>query len=117
MALALPDVVESSHMGHPDFRVGEKIFATLAAPDSEWAMVKLTPDEQEIFVQIQPEGFRPVPGGWGRQGATNVRLKSAKKAAVRDALAAAWRNRAPATARSTSTSRRNTPCRRGSTAR
>lgn len=95
MALGLPQVSESSHMGHPDFRVGGKIFATLGAPGPDWGMVKLTPDEQELFVQIEPEGFQPVKGGWGRQGATNVRLRSARKSTVRDALAAAWRNRAP----------------------
>ena len=97
MALELPEVVESSHMGHPDFRVGGKIFATLAAPDPAWAMVKLTPEEQEMFGQIDPQGFQPVKGGWGRQGATNVRLSSAKKSVVREALLAAWRNRAPKT--------------------
>jgi hypothetical protein len=95
IALALPDVVEATHMNHPDFRVGGKIFATLGYPKSDWAMVKLTPDEQELFVQIEPEGFQPLPGGWGRQGATNVLLKSAKKATVREALLAAWRSRAP----------------------
>jgi hypothetical protein len=58
-------------------------------------MVKLTPDEQELFVQIEPSGFQPVRGGWGRQGATNVRLRLAKKSTVREALLAAWRNRAP----------------------
>ena len=82
-------------MGHPDFRVGGKIFATLGYPDSGVGMVKLTPDEQELFVQIEPEGFQPVKGGWGRQGATNVRLKSAKKSTLREALLAAWRLRAP----------------------
>lgn len=95
MALELPEVVESSHMGHPDFRVGGKIFATLGYPDSGVGMVKLTPDEQELFVQIEPETFRPVQGGWGRQGATNVRLRLAKKRTVREALLTAWRNRAP----------------------
>ena len=86
--------MESSHMQHPDFRVGGRIFATLGHPSSEWAMVKLTPDEQELFLKIDPDGFEPVPGGWGRQGATRVLLKSAKKAVVRDALQAAWRIRA-----------------------
>ena len=80
-------------MGHPDFRVGGKIFATLGAPDVEWAMVKLTPDEQELFVQIEPRGFQPVKGGWGRQGATNVRLRSARKKTVGEALRVAWSNR------------------------
>lgn len=95
LALDLPEVVESSHMGHPDFRVGGKIFATLGYPDSDLGMVKLTPDEQELFVQMEPEGFQPVKGGWGRQGATNIRLRSAKKSTVREALLAAWRLRAP----------------------
>jgi hypothetical protein len=113
MALGLPQVSESSHMGHPDFRVGGKIFATLGAPGPEWGMVKLTPDEQELFVQIEPEVFQPVEGGWGRQGATNVRLRSARKSTVRDALAAAWRNRAPKSlsARPTETPGRNAPVR------
>jgi hypothetical protein len=95
MALDLPEVIESSHMGHPDFRVGGKIFATLGYPDTGVGMVKLTPDEQELFVQMEPDGFQPVKGGWGRQGATNVLLKSAKKSTVREALLAAWRLRAP----------------------
>lgn len=96
MALALAGAMESSHMQHPDFRVGGKIFATLGYPNAEVAMVKLTPDEQELFVQLDPKGFEPVPGGWGRQGATRVLLKTAKKGVVRDALQAAWRLRAPA---------------------
>jgi hypothetical protein len=95
MALGFPGVLESSHMGHPDFRVGGKIFATLGFPDSGSAMVKLTPDEQELFVSMEPGSFEPVKGGWGRQGATNVRLRSATKSAVREALAVAWRARAP----------------------
>ena len=94
LALALPGAVESSHMGHPDFRVGGKIFATLM-PQAGWAMVKLTPDEQEAFVQAAPGVFSPVPGGWGRQGATRVRLEAATKAVTRDSLAAAWKLRAP----------------------
>jgi hypothetical protein len=103
LALSLPEAVEASHMQHPDFRVGGRIFATLGHPNSEWAMVKLTPDEQELFVKIDPDSFEPVPGGWGRQGATRVLLNSAKKALVRDALQAAWRIRASKTrvARST----------------
>ncbi len=94
MALALPDTTESAHMNHPDFRVKGKIFATLGAPDSAWGMVKLTPDEQEAFVAIDPGGFRPVPGGWGVKGATNVLLAKAKRKVVADAMASAWRGTA-----------------------
>ena len=82
-------------MGHPDFRVGGKIFATLGYPDGAWAMVKLTPEQQEAFVAADPTAFAPVKGGWGRGGATNVRLRRAKVKAVRTALLTAWRNVAP----------------------
>jgi len=96
LALATPEAVEAGHMGHPDFRVGGKIFATLGYPDGDWAMVKLTPEQQEAFVAADPVAFSPVKGGWGRRGATSVRLCRAKVASVRTALMAAWRNVAPA---------------------
>jgi hypothetical protein len=95
LALSFPEAVEAAHMGHPDFRVGGKIFATLGAPDEEWGMVKLTPDQQKQFVREEPEIFVPVKGGWGRRGATNVRLQAAKKQPLYEALLAAWRNTAP----------------------
>ena len=99
MALSLAEAVESSHMRHPDFHVGGKIFATLGAPDAAWGMVKLTPEEQEAFLAIDPAGFRPVPGGWGLKGATNVLLARAKRKVVADALATAWRLAAAAESR------------------
>jgi hypothetical protein len=95
MALSLPDAIEAAHMGHPDFRVGGKIFATLGYPGRSFAMVALTPEQQELFVRAEPKTFTPVPGGWGRQGSTHVLLPTAKKSAVREALTVAWRNRAP----------------------
>ena len=90
LALSLPDAVESAHMDHPDFRVNNKIFATLHHPDREWGMVKLPPAEQEAFVQLDPASFVPVKGAWGRQGATSVRLKSVKEESLRGALTLAW---------------------------
>jgi len=95
LALDLPEAVESAHMAHPDFRVRGKIFATLGYPDQQWAMVKLPPERQETLSKTEPDVFVPVKGGWGRQGATSVRLKAAKKAVVRGALLAAWRSVAP----------------------
>jgi hypothetical protein len=94
LALALPEASESAHMGHPDFRVRGKIFATLG-PDRTWGMVKLTPPQQQEFVSIAGDQFAPIPGGWGRGGATKVILSSARVASVRRALLAAWRNTAP----------------------
>ena len=95
IALSLPETTEGSHMEHPDFRVGGKIFATLGYPGPGWAMVKLSPEQQGELVHDHPSVFVPVKGGWGRRGATNVRLKGAKKASVRTALVAAWQNTAP----------------------
>ena len=95
IALSLPEASEAAHMGHPDFRVGGKIFATLGYPQRGWGMVALTPEQQELFVRAQPRAFAPVKGGWGLRGATQVRLRTAGKGAVREAMAIAWRNRAP----------------------
>jgi hypothetical protein len=95
LALSFPETEEKQHMGHPDFRVCGKIFATLAYPDKAWAMVKLTRVDQARFFEAEPEVFVPLKGAWGRRGATQVRLKAAKKERVRLALAAAWRNTAP----------------------
>lgn len=95
MALSFPETAERTHMGHPDFRVAGKIFATLAYPDKTWGMVKLTAEQQQEFVNDESAVFVPVKGGWGRKGATSVRLKAAKKKILRLALAAAWQNAAP----------------------
>ena len=95
LALSLPHATEAAHMGHPDFRVCGKIFATLGYPQAGWGMVRLTPEQQQLFVRAQPRVFRPVNGAWGRAGSTNVRLEAARRAAVREALITAWGNRAP----------------------
>jgi len=95
LALALPEAVESAHMAHPDFRVGGKIFATLGYPDAKWGMVKLTMEQQEMFMRVAPDVFVPAKGAWGRAGSTTVQLKRVKAAVLRDALDAAWRNVAP----------------------
>jgi hypothetical protein len=94
LALGLPEAVEAAHMGHPDFRVGGKIFATLG-PGEAWGMVKLNAEQQAVFVGTEPDVFQPVNGAWGRRGATYVRLEAATVAAVRQALVVAWRNTAP----------------------
>jgi hypothetical protein len=94
LALALPEVVEASHMDHPDFRVGGKIFATLG-PDEAWGLVKLTPEQQALFVSSEPKVFQTFQGAWGRRGSTRVILEEASEPSVRQALTAAWRNTAP----------------------
>jgi hypothetical protein len=94
LALGLPEVVEQSHMGPPDFRVGGRIFATLG-PDGEWGMAKLRPDQQSLFVTAHPGVFEPASGAWGRGGSTIIRLAAAKQHSVKEALILAWRNTAP----------------------
>jgi hypothetical protein len=95
IALSLPGVIEGSHQGHADFRVGKHIFATLGYPDKDWGMVKLIPEQQSVLVEAEPDIFRPVPGGWGRQGSTNVRLAAADQVTLQSALNLAWGNIAP----------------------
>src|SRR4030095_5030772 len=92
MALEIPSSVERSHMNHPDFRVADKIFASLGVPNKDWGMVKLTPEQQRTFIEKTPEIFKPSSGAWGRQGYTNVYLPAAKAAIVRAALDAAAKN-------------------------
>ena len=95
LALSFPEATENEHMDHPDFQVRGKIFATLGYPDERWGMVKLMPDQQVDFAIAEPEAFVPVKGAWGRRGATNVLLRSAKSASVKKALGLAWRSAAP----------------------
>jgi hypothetical protein len=95
LALALPEVVESAHMNHPDFRVGGRIFATLGYPDANSAVVKLSPSQQEELVEVKPAVFSPAAGAWGRHGYTKMHLPAAKPSRVREALLKAWCNTAP----------------------
>lgn len=96
LALALPGSLEKAHMGHPDFRVGRKIFATLGYPDASHGTVMLKPQEQDMLVKKHPHAFTPVSGAWGRAGATSVKLSTAPRRAVALALESAWHRRAPA---------------------
>ncbi len=94
LALSFPEASEGQHMDHPDFRVRNRIFATLG-PGEQWGMVKLTPEQQASMVRAAPDVFEPFSGAWGRRGCTRVCLEAARKAIVREALVAAWRNTAP----------------------
>jgi hypothetical protein len=95
LALSFPEAEERAHMGHPDFRVGGRIFATLGAPGPGWAMVSLLPEQQEDFMSLSA-AFSPASGAWGRGGSTLVDLAAVPDDLLEAALAAAWRRRAPA---------------------
>jgi hypothetical protein len=103
IALGMKGAGESAHMGHPDFRVNGRIFATLHA-DNEWGMVKLTPEQQERFLGEFPKMFKPESGAWGRQGCTAVRLDAVDEETLGEALTLAWQNTA-----AQSTKRKGTP--------
>lgn len=95
LALSLPETTGAAHQGHPDFRVGGKVFASLGYPRPGYGGLKLTPDQQEAVMAEEPDVYSPAAGKWGASGFTVVLLKRAKAASVRVALTAAWRNVAP----------------------
>ncbi len=93
IALSLPGAEEGSHMGSADFRVGGRIFATLASQSKGYGNLMLTPELQADFVAEQPDVFLPIAGGWGRNGATHVRLAQASEDLLAGALRTAWKLR------------------------
>jgi len=99
IALSFEGAEEGSHMGTADFRVGGRIFATLASQDQGYGNLMLTPPQQADFVREMPEVFLPVRGGWGRMGATHIRLAKASEDVLTGALRAAWKLRLEKNAR------------------
>ena len=93
IALSLEGAEESSHMGAPDFRVGGRIFATLASQREGYGNLMLTLEQQALFVEELPEVFLPINGGWGRMGMTHIRLAVANEDVLSGALRTAWQLR------------------------
>jgi hypothetical protein len=91
IALGLEGAIESEHMGHPDFRVNGKIFATIKH-DNKSGMVKLTPEQQEQFVRDAPTSFAPENGAWGRAGCTKVLFARVDEDMLGEAMTLAWQN-------------------------
>jgi hypothetical protein len=94
MALALEGALEADHHGFPSFRVGGKIFCTLRAEPPR-LMVKLGPEDQHNFHEAHPDEIEPVPGYWGRKGATYVRYDHLDRALAETLLRLAWSGVAP----------------------
>ena len=92
LALSLAGATAGAHGGHPDFRAGGKVFASLGYPGPELGMVKLAPEQQQMLVSAEPGMFAPVKGTWGLRGATSVRLAAADARTMRSALTMAWQN-------------------------
>ena len=93
LALQLEGAEEGAHMGAADFRVGGRIFATLASQDQGYGNLMLSPEQQAAFLDHQPDLFLPVSGGWGRMGATHIRLAAASEDVLAGALRTAWKLR------------------------
>jgi hypothetical protein len=96
LALSLDGAEEGSHMGAVDFRVGGRIFATLASRHLGYGNLMLSPEEQAAFIDEMPEVFVPIAGGWGRMGMTHVVLEKANEDLLWGALQTAWRLRVEA---------------------
>lgn len=92
LLLSFPNTEERAHHGHPDFRVGGKIFATLGHPDQTHGMVQLTPEQQAEVLHDHPQVFSPAAGKWGEKGSTIVNLPKATKTLLKTAVEAAWKN-------------------------
>jgi hypothetical protein len=107
MALALEGAEEGSHFGSPDFRVEGKIFATLAHQAQGYGNLMLTPEQQAAFVAEQPDMFLPVHGGWGRIGATHIRLAVATEDVAAGALHTAWKLRREKSSKKKTTPRKS----------
>lgn len=93
IALSFEGAEEGSHMGAVDFRVGGRIFATLGSVKQGYGNLMLDLEQQTAFVEDMPDIFLPIPGGWGRMGATHIRLAQANEDVLTGALRAAWKLR------------------------
>lgn len=93
IALSLPGAEESSHMGAADFRVGGRIFATLASEKLGYGNLMLEVEQQQAFLSDRPDAFLPIAGGWGRIGMTHIRLAVATEDVLAGALRTAWQLR------------------------
>src|SRR5208337_5306472 len=100
LALSLEGAEEGSHMGAVDFRVGGRIFATLASVKEDYGNLMLTPELQAEFLAERPDLFLPIHGGWGRMGKTHIRLDEADEDSLRGALHSAWKLRVEKKAKS-----------------
>ena len=109
IALSFDGAEEGSHMGAVDFRVGGRIFATLASVEHGFGNLMLTPEVQAEFVADAPDVFLPVAGGWGRMGATHIRLAEANRDVLTGALRTAWQLRVERNAASRSRGSKRQP--------
>ena len=88
LALSLASVSEAPHFQRIAFRTPRKIFATLDGVARDLNLM-FDPDLRDFYCEQAPEAFTPVPGGWGRMGATRCDLDAVDEATLLSALTAA----------------------------
>ncbi len=88
MALSLPMASEAPHFHRTAFRTPRKTFATLDSVARDLNLM-FDPDHRDFYCEQEPEVFSPVPGGWGRMGATRCDLTRVDAASLASALRAA----------------------------
>lgn len=94
LALAVGDASEAPHFHRVAFRTPRKTFATLDAEARDLNLM-FSQDLRDFYCELAPHAFRPVPGGWGRMGATRCDLEAVDEATLASALEAAHRLAAP----------------------
>lgn len=94
MALGFAEAEQGGHFDVTDFRVRGRIFATWREKDGR-AVLKLTPDQQQLLRETAGSLFEPAAGSWGLKGWTLVALDRIDATTLRHAMEMAWRNVAP----------------------
>lgn len=90
LALRLPRTIESVHFDRPDFRVRNRIFATLP-PDARAVVVKSTAPNIDALVVRDPATFWDEwHGRW-----LGIRLDRVSRQLLRDLVVDAWKLAAP----------------------
>jgi YjbR len=88
LALAFPMASEAPHFDRLAFRTPRKIFATLSTRAGDLNLM-FDPDLRDFYCEQAPHAFTPVPGGWGRRGATRCDLRKVDEPTLMSALRAA----------------------------
>ena len=93
ICLEMPVVQEGRYRGAPDFRVRNKMFATLP-PGRFFANLKVGKDEQ--FMLSNQKKLFSIPAGGESAGWIGVRLAEIDEARFTELVWKAWRHTAPA---------------------
>ena len=90
LALSFSNTEQVPHFERIGFKViGKRMFATYLEKDNT-ANIFLTPAQQSVFCQTDPQNIHQIPNKWGLQGATTFDLNKVSKELVSEALQAAY---------------------------